>query len=307
VLLPWSLPDPMTVRFVRPVSHSAYAARRLGLSALMLFVIAVLAHRLGPLTTPDFLSLTFLSAAIAAVSVPFSLIGLARLWQVGAEGGVAAGKGLFYAAIPLGVVATGAFYYYTLPALHDISTDLADPPPWVVEPQARQQWLPRIDAITPADRRAQFSAYPGLTGRRYEGALDRVYEGVQKAVLSARISITRKEGVELVEPDIAERPAPEDEQAPVPDLAPIPLPRPEPLLSPIFGNASDVLLQGETRTLVLGLRFDLVIRLREDAETTSVDIRVASRYGPHDLGMGEAIAEDFLDRLDTELLGIAGN
>lgn len=297
----------MTVRFVRPVSHSAYAARRLGLSALVLFVIATLAHRFGPLTTPDFLSLTFLAAAIAAVSVPLSLVGLTRLWQVGAEGGVAAAKGLFYAAVPLGVVATGTLFYYTLPPLFDISTDIVDPPTWIAEPNAKQQWLPRPATTTPADRRAQFAAYPGLTGRRYEGALDRVYEGVQKAMLSARISVTRREGVELIAPDIAERPAPEDEQAPVPDLAPIPLPRPEPSLTTVFGNAGDVLLQGEARTLVLGLRFDLVIRLREDAETTSVDIRVASRYGPHDLGMGEEIAEDFLDRLDTELLGIAGN
>ena len=57
---------------------------------------------------------------------------------------------------------------------------------------------------------------------------------------------------------------------------------------------------------MLGLRFDVVIRLREDAETTSVDIRVVSRYGSHDLGLSNRIAEDFLDRLDTELLGLAG-
>jgi hypothetical protein len=39
----------------------------------------------------------------------------------------------------------------------------------------------------------------------------------------------------------------------------------------------------------------------------ATDIRVASRYGAHDLGIGDEIAEDFLRRLDTELLGIAGN
>ncbi len=297
----------MTVRFVRPVSYSAYAARRLGLSALVLFALATAVHRFGPLTSPDFLSLAFLSAAIAAASIPLSVLGLIRLWQVGAEGGVAAAKGLFYAAVPLAVVVTGAFYYYTLPAIYDISTDLADPPPWVAEPQWGQQWLPRPTAVTPADRRAQIAAYPGLTGRRYDGALDRVYDGVQKAALSARMSITRSEGVELIAPDIAERPAPADEQAPVPDVAPIPLSRPEPSLSPLFGSVGDVLLQGEVRTLVMGLRFDFVIRLREEAETTSVDIRVASRYGPHDLGIGEGIAENFLDILDAQLLGIAGN
>jgi hypothetical protein len=295
----------MTVRFVRPVSQSAFAGRRLGFSSLLLFMIAGLAHRFGPLTEPDLVALLFLAAAIAAVSLPLSLIGLMRLWQVGAEGGMAAAKGIVYAAIPIATVAFGAFYYYTLPALYDISTDLADPPAWVAEPKVRQQWLPRPTTVTPADRRAQLAAYPALTGRRYEGALDRVYQGVQKAASSARITVTKREGVELIEPDISSR-APRDEQMPVPDVAPIPLPRPQPSSTPVYGNPGDVLLQGEHRTLVLGLRFDVVIRLREDDETTSVDIRVAARYGPHDLGLGEEIAQDFLDRLDTELLGIAG-
>ncbi|MCK8780597.1 DUF1499 domain-containing protein [Rhizobium sp. NTR19] len=296
----------MTVRFVRPVSQSAYVARRLGYSALILFLLATAAHRFGPLTTPDFIVLVLVAAGIGAVSVPLAIIGLARLWQVGAEGGVAATKGLLAACIPLALVATGTFYYHTLPRIYDVSTDLADPPPWIAEPQANQQWLPRPLGVTPVERRLQFAAYPGLTGRRYEGAIDRVYQGVTRAATSAQIGITHKEGVELVEPDISERPAREDEQAPVPDVAPIPLPRPELSLAPVFGTSGDVLLQGEARTLVLGLRFDVVIRLREDDDTTSVDMRVASRYGPHDLGLSESIAEDFLDRLDAELLGIAG-
>lgn len=296
----------MTVRFVRPVSQSAYSGRRLGFSALLLSLIAGLAHRFGPLGEPSFVALLLLATAIAAVSIPCCLLGLARLWQVGAKGGYAAAKGLFYAAIPLAVVAYGAFNYVSLPPLYDIATDTADPPPWVVQPKADQQWLPRPDLVGAAERRAQFATYPDLTGRRYEGALDRVYEGVRKAAVSARITINRTEGLELVEPDISTKAAPRDEQAAVPDVAPIPMRRPEPSLSPVIGSPGDVLLQGETRSLILGLRFDIVIRLREDAETTSVDIRVASRYGPHDLGLSERIAADFLGRLDTELLGIAG-
>lgn len=56
--------------------------------------------------------------------------------------------------------------------------------------------------------------------------------------------------------------------------------------------------------LVWGLRFDVLIRLKEEAETTVVDVRVASRYGPHDLGMGADIAETFLDALDAEMQGL---
>lgn len=296
----------MTVRFVRPVSPSAYRGRRLALSALLLFLIVTLAHRFGPLSEPTFLSLLLCSALIAAISLPFSLLGIARLWQVGAEGGIAATKGLIYAALPLGTVAYGAAQYYTHPAIYDVSSDLADPPAFIALPHADQQWLPRPAEPTASERRVQLTAYPGLIGRRYEGALDRVYDGVRKAALSARISIGKTQGLSLVEPDRTERSAPKDDQAPVPDVAPVPMARPEPTLDPALGTVGDVLLQGQTRTLVAGLRFDLVIRLREDAETTSVDIRVVSRFGPHDLGFGAEIAEDFLDRLDQELLGLAG-
>ena len=301
----------MTVRYVRPVSHSAYAARRIGLAALVLFLLAALAHRFGPLRLPDFLALLLLSAALAAVAVPLALIGLQRLWQKGAEGGIAAAKGLAYSAVPLAVVVTGVLSYSRLPALYEITTDLADPPPFLRLSDADQQWLPRPASLTPADRRSQIEAYPGLAGRSYEGALDRVFEGVQAAAASARIAIVLREGTELMEPEaLPQEPAPAEEGDALSgslDMVPVPLPRPElSLVGPVFDPSGDVLLQGETRTLFFGLPFDVVIRLREDVETTSVDIRVASRYGPHDLGIGAAIARDFLSRLDTELLGIAG-
>lgn len=296
----------MTVRFVRPVSHSAYLGRRLALSALLLFAIATIAHRFGPLSEPTFLALLLLGAAIAAASLPLLLFGLARLWQVGADGGIAATKGLIYAALPLGVVIYGATQYYTLPAIYDVSSDLADPPSFIAEPHADQQWLKRPASPAAGERRAQIAAYPGMVGRRYEGALDRVYEGVRKASLSARIAIGRTQGLSLVEPDLTERSAPKDDQAPVPDVAPVPQARPEPSLDAAIANPTEVVLQGQTRTLIAGLRFDVVIRLREEAETTSVDIRVVSPYGPHDLGFGAQIAQDFLDRLDQELLGLAG-
>jgi hypothetical protein len=299
----------MTVRFVRPISHSAYAARRIGLAALVLFVLAVLAHRFGPLRTPDFLALVLLSAAIAAAAVPLALLGLVRLWQKGAEGGIASAKALVYAGIPLGVVVLGTVLYLTRPPLHDVSTDVEHPPAFLTPPDHDQQWLMPSATSILADRRAQAEAYPGLVGRRYEGALDRVFEGVEAAALSARIEVLQRDGAELMEPQEAppaEDLPPEEDDPLSMDSVPVPMPRPEPLLAaPVF-SASDVLLQGETRTLLLGLPFDVVIRLREDAETTSVDVRVASRYGSHDLGLSAVIADDFLKRLDAELLGIAG-
>ena len=67
------------------------------------------------------------------------------------------------------------------------------------------------------------------------------------------------------------------------------------------------MLQGEWRSPIFGFRFDVVIRLREEAETTLVDMRAASRYGSHDLGIGAELVEGYLKALDAELLGIAGD
>lgn len=302
----------MTVRFVRPVSQSAFAARRIGLAALMLFLIVIAAHRFGPLKGPDFIAILLFSAAIAMVAVLFAAIGLMRLWQVGARGGVASVRALVYAAPPIVLVGFAATLYLTTPPLYDVATDVEDPPVWISQPGADQQWLRRPSLLTPADRQLQLSAYPQLTGRRYEGAVDRIYEAVAKVAKSERITLDRKHGMELVAPDITEKPAPKTraETGAVPDNIPIPLPRPD-LLRPAgpppqeIGRAGDVILQGQTRTLVLGLRFDIVIRLREEAETTMVDLRVASRYGGHDLGLSADIAQSFLRSLDSELLGLA--
>lgn len=64
-------------------------------------------------------------------------------------------------------------------------------------------------------------------------------------------------------------------------------------------------LQGEKRTLVLGLRFDVIIRLREEAEVYACRRPRRLATGPPDLGFKADIADDYPKALDAELLGIA--
>ncbi|MHB0953859.1 MAG: DUF1499 domain-containing protein [Allorhizobium sp.] len=303
----------MTIRYDRPVSRLAYLARRLGFFGAALLVVVILAHRFGPLTTPDFVALVLISAVPAVLAVPLALFGLWRLWQVGALGGVAAGWALFYAALPLGLVGFATLQYFTRPMIYDVSTDIADPPKWLGEPVARQQWLER-PAITTGQREAQALAYPGLTGRRYEGALDRVYEAVIKVADLRGFDIVASRGQEFALPEFQSQPQGGETDVlagGAPSVGPVPQQRPAPdSLRPGTGEgepAGTVRIQAETRTLLLGLRFDIMIRLREEEETTLVDLRVASRYGPHDLGFGDDIAERYLRALDAELLGIAGD
>ena len=306
----------MTVRFVRPVSHAAYLSRYLGLAALLLFLIVAPMHRFGPLTTPDFVALTLISAAIAAVAVLLALIGLVRLWSVGARGGLWALFALLLSAIPLGVVAYGGFLYWQKPKLYDVTTDTTDIPNWLSVPSANQQWLQRPAAVSISERTEQMEAYPGFLGHRYEGAIDRVYTAARKVAKAQHIRIVQTDGLIGALPD-AQPGAPKQDvpdgatDTPVEDLpavVPVPLARPAEAPAPTFFNGSGtVLLQGDLRTLIWGARFDILIRLREDTETTLVDVRVASRFGPHDLGMGKKIADNYLDALDAEMQGLNDN
>lgn len=305
----------MTIRYERPVSIAARFAGRLGVFSATMAVVILLAHRFGPLTTPDFLSLMLVSAIPAALAVPLALIGLARLWYVGAYGGIAAARGLLASLLPLALVALVAYHYLTLPPIYDVTTDLVEAPRWIVEPEIDQKWLSARDPVTPEVREAQLIAYPALTGRRYEGALDRVYEAVLKVATQEGLRVTESRGEAFAAPDLA--PLSEDRlegattvspEDVVPDIGPVPEPKPELQAALEPGEQPGVIrLQATARSLVFGFHFDVMIRLREEAETTLVDIRVASRYGPHDLGIGYTIAEQYLRALDAELLGIAGD
>ncbi|SCB59891.1 Protein of unknown function [Rhizobium aethiopicum] len=301
----------MAIRYDRPVSSAARFSRLLGAFSLVLALAVLIAHRFGGLATPYLVLLLMFAAGCALLTALLAAIGLRSLWLTGAEGGLAALAALIYAAFPLGLGAVAAERYLSLPDIYDVSTDPVAAPDWLSTPKSDQIWLKR-NLVTPGDREQQLAAYPELTGRRYEGALDRVLEAVRKVAKQSGFVIVKSAGTTEPDRDLEDRPekpAPgsDDAVTDAPGIIPVPTPRPYlDDVAKLIRGANGVTLQATTRTLVLGLRFDILIRLREEAETTFVDIRVASRYGQHDLGLSAAIAGDYLKALDAELLGIAG-
>lgn len=300
----------MTVRYERPVSRAAYHARRIAIFSFLLFAVAWGLHRFGPLSTPSFLAVLLAAALLSAFAAYLAFAGIGALWFKGARGGKASAMALMFSALPLAAVTYGAGRYVNLPPIYDISTDVADPPGWLEEPKADQGWLGARPAVTPADRQAQVARWRDLTGRRYEGALDRVYTAARKVAIDQGLSITFERGA----PELALQEIPDSETAKeeaVPDALdyiPVPVPRPDSTASDETElPPGDPSIQGEVRTFVFGFQQDVVIRLREETETTLVDCRVASRYGDRDLGAGVAFAERYLRALDAELLGIAGD
>ncbi|MGO7582419.1 DUF1499 domain-containing protein [Rhizobium ruizarguesonis] len=302
----------MAIRFDRPVSNAARFSRLLAAFSLVLALAVMIAHRFGGLATPYLVLLLIAAAGGALLSVMLAAVGLRSLWMTGAEGGLAALAALIFAAFPLGLGAYATERYMTRPDIYDVSTDPVSAPDWLSPPHSDQIWLKRNVQVTPEDREKQLAAYPELTGRRYEGALDRVLEAVRKVAKMSGITITKSSGDTEPDRDAEDRPVKppqpgDDAVADAPDTIPVPTPRPyDDDVAKLIRGVNGVTLQGTTRTLILGLRFDIIIRLREEAETTFVDVRVASRYGQHDLGFSAEIAGDYLKALDAELLGIAG-
>lgn len=300
----------MTVRYERPVSRAAYFARRIAIFAFFLFAAAWGLHRFGPLSTPSFLAVAIAAALLCAFAVYLALIGIAALWFKGARGGKASAAALLFAALPLGAFAYGVSNYVNLPPIYDVSTDTAVPPDWLDVPTVDQSWLGPRHPVTSADRQAQVAKWRDLTGRRYDGALDRVYTAARKVAVEQGLDIRFERGApELALQEIPESQAGKEEAVPdALDYVPVPIPRPaEDAPDDAALPPGDPSIQGEQRTFAFGFRQDVVIRLREELETTLVDVRVASRYGDRDLGAGVAYIERYLRALDAELLGIAGD
>lgn len=300
----------MTIRFIRPVSKAATYALRLAIVAFFMLLGSWLAFRFGPLRMPDFVLLVLVAGGLALLSVPLAVWGLWRLWHVGARGGVAATKALMIAAFPLCVLGVACDHYRNRPHLYEIATDLTDPADWIKRPTASQGWLPRPKSDPREHADAQMAAYPTLTLRHYDGALDRIYQAARKVAADQRMTVTATAGAAYARPDF---PTP----APTSDLlggdaaikAPIPKPRPEPVPDmPDTDNEppGTIRIQATSRDLIFGFLSDIVIRLREKEESVQVDLRVASRYGPHDLGLSADVANRYLTALDGALLGIAG-
>ncbi len=265
------------------------------------------------LALPNAIAVLLLAAFLACITLGLALIGFFMLWQIGAKGGHASFSGLVMALLVLAPVGVAASRHLTLPSLYDVTTDVDDPPNWLEPPPISPSWLPRGDVIDPADRRAQLEAYPQITGRRYDGAIDRVLLAVSAAADEADWELVANVGADALVDGLEEIPESElDDDAPAPTgeadpaRAPVPLPRPDTESGWFEPLPTYALLQYRTKTLVLGIPQDVLVRLSEEEETTFVDLRAATRDGNHDLGLNAELINGFLRDLDVRLLGIAG-
>ncbi len=247
----------------RRVSNATVWSRRIAVFSAVLFLTAGLGHRIGFLSTPDFFPILGTVAAFAILALLFAVRALFLFWHYGGKGGGSLLFAILVALLVLTPFGITAYRGVTLPLLNDVSTDTDDPPELAAAAAQRTDGMNRIEPFTPERRKLQHDNYPTATGRRYEAPIAQVAEVVQEVL--------------------------DDRRWPIIGSADFP------------PDATEITIEAQARSPLLGLPADVAIRLIDEGTSTYVDMRSASRYGPHDFGDNAARIAFFLADLDVEV------
>ncbi|MEP9385700.1 DUF1499 domain-containing protein [Mesorhizobium sp. KR9-304] len=247
----------------RRVSNATVWSRRLAVFAAVLFLTAGTGHRIGFLSTPDFIPVLGVVAAVALLALLFAVRALFLFWHYGGKGGGSLLFAILVALLVLTPFGITAYRGVTLPILNDVSTDTDDPPELSIAAERRTPDMNRVEPFTPERRKLQQDSYPAATGRRYEAPMTQVAEVVQD-VLDNR-------GWLIVSST---------------ELPP---------------DATEITIEAQASSFLLGFPADIAIRLIDEDTSTYVDMRSVSRYGRHDFGDNAARIASFLAELDIEI------
>lgn len=291
---------PVHARVVRPRGPFGPLASFAARFALAMLVATVAARWLGLVSLDEITAPLVLAALAVAVGLALSALTMLDAWARGVRGAWLAIRALalsLLAAVPLALLAQLGL---AREPMLDLTTDPLAPPAMV-------------GVI--ADPDVPVSAVEGVTTRRYEATIERVGAAVLAAIEELGWPIDARplapEGT--VEAEAVEAPPPGAADAPA-----VPTPRMRPLteseravrdataradLEAIADarRVEEAVVAVGTRLVspVLRVPTDVTIRLRDDGDSTAVDIRVRSAEGSHDLGETERRARAFLDALDT--------
>jgi hypothetical protein len=151
----------------RQYTPQARPARGIAFFALMLFVLAGLAHRFGSIQTPEFLWVLAIVALLGTVALILAVIAMRRIWVEDDAGTGAAVTGLLLALIVLAPFAAGLQGFLAHPRLTDIATDRTSPPAFAAALEDRDARMNPIRAIAPDEAEAMAAAYPEMGARSF--------------------------------------------------------------------------------------------------------------------------------------------
>jgi len=251
----------------RRASNAAIWSQRLATFSAVLLVLAAVSHRYGLLETVSFFWVLGLVGALVIAAVALASMGLYRLWTFGERAGRTATRGLIIALIVASPFLVSAYRAFANPRLHEVSTDLADPPAMPIAAASRSALMNAIGSIPAGDAEWQRNSLPGLAGRRYALSADRVLEIAERLI--------EQRGWQM---------------RAVPEVGEL---------------VAATTVEAEAWSPIVALPADVALRVMPDGDTTVVDMRSSSRFGLHDFGDNAARISSFLGDLDGAVAEIA--
>jgi Protein of unknown function (DUF1499) len=246
-----------------PVSRFALWARRCALFALAVALLALVLGRLDFIEViPTFATLAG-ALAIALFAILLAVGAFIVIWREGFRG---FGYALLAVAIGLALIAYPAYLAvraYDLPPLADVTTDTADPPRFEAIARVRPREANPIAYPGPEAAVVQRATFPNIVPMLTASTPQEVYEAAFAAVSRRKWRV-----VDARRPQAGRR----------------------------EGH-----IEAVARTMIMGFRDDVVLRVRAIPGGSRLDIRSASRYGKYDFGANARRIRSLMEEIEEAI------
>jgi len=264
---------------------SAPASRTIASVALATTVAAFAAKRFGFIDADVFVLSLLFSACVALLALLAAFVAFQRIWSKGGPGVPAALTGLLFGMAALFPPAVVVGMLITSGGVNDIATNPVDPPELKTQAAVEQQ--PFLSWTTDLLKER---AYPFLSALPQETALQRFEPDRGTADI-----VPRRYRIAPGQLHVAGAKALENLNWTIVDELP-----------PDLLDAA-TRLQAEGETHVLGLKFDVALRIRPDTVGALLDVRSRSRTSLRDLSTNAGQIRTVFDEIDRVLLETYGN
>jgi uncharacterized protein (DUF1499 family) len=246
-----------------PMSRLAIWARRMALFSLSAVIVSIIIVRSEWLDIGPAITTFVVALAPSILALTLALAALVVIWTDGLRG---LGRTFAAMAIAMGLLAYPAYLAYRaykLPWLYDITTDPIDPPRYEALARLRPRDANPIAYAGLYAAERQRAAYPDIEPLD-EDATPEVAFKVALAVITKRKWII-----------IDRRP-------------------PQP-------TRREGHIEAVARTLIMGLRDDIVVRVRGGADGSRIDVRSSSRFGSFDFGSNATRVRALINDIDDAI------
>jgi len=242
-----------------PISRLAIWARRTALFSLVATILAIVIVRSGLLEFRPALATVGGALTFSAIALLLSFAAFVVIWR---DGAIGIGYSLTAIVIAVALLAYPGYLAvasYRLPWIYDITTDPIDPPRFEALARIRPRDANPVIYAGLSAAEQQRNAYPEIETLEQEATAPASYDAALAVVTKRRWNI------------VARRP-------------------------PERGREGRI--EAVARTPIMGLREDVVIRVRADGQGSRVDVRSSSRYGSFDFGTNADRVRNLIDDID---------